>query len=155
MPRGVLSISSTKRYHLSPQNPKWSVPNASSFLLPQSTLCATVHFKNRHFFTFWRISQHWSTPVDQNFFCLKVDFLSFLTHFLPCIYLKNSLRYIISNLGRFRGYGSKFRHQHLFSSKMGYFVKIHKTLKIRFSQKSFYTHIMMCHGFINAFWVWK
>ena len=42
--------------------------------------------------------------VDQKYFCWKVDILSFLTHFLPCIYLKNSLRYILSNSGTWRGY---------------------------------------------------
>ena len=48
--------------------------------------------------------QHWSALVDQKYFCWKVDFLSILTHFLPCIYLtENSLRSILSKFGTIRG----------------------------------------------------
>ena len=36
--RGVLSISATKRYHISPQNPKYSTGNTSSFIPPQGHL---------------------------------------------------------------------------------------------------------------------
>ena len=36
--RGVPSISATKRYHISPQNPKYSTGNTSSFIPPQGHL---------------------------------------------------------------------------------------------------------------------